>query len=73
MGNTCGNGSQSCDLRFAGADARAWADAAERRLGGGHTKVVKQVLISLRRLTSRSNTVVRFAEIPDIMVLTLKS
>jgi hypothetical protein len=23
MGNTCGNGSQSCDLRFAGADARA--------------------------------------------------
>jgi hypothetical protein len=33
MGNTCGNGSQSCDLRFAGADVHAWADAAERRLG----------------------------------------
>jgi WD40 repeat protein len=46
MGNTCGNGSQSCDLRFAGADARAWADAAERRLGPGHTKVVKQVLVN---------------------------
>jgi hypothetical protein len=46
MGKTCGNGSQSCDLRFAGADARAWADAAERRLTGGHTKVVKQVLVN---------------------------
>jgi WD40 repeat protein len=46
MGNTCGNGSQSCDLRFAGADARAWADAAERRLRSGHLKVVKQVLIN---------------------------
>jgi WD40 repeat protein len=46
MGNTCGNGSQSCDLRFAGADARAWADAAERRLAASHTKVVKQVLIN---------------------------
>jgi Caspase domain/WD domain, G-beta repeat/WD40-like Beta Propeller Repeat len=46
MGNTCGNGSQSCDLRFAGADARAWADAAERRLAGSHIKVVKQVLVN---------------------------
>jgi hypothetical protein len=45
MGNTRGNGSQSCDLR-AGADARAWADAAERRLRTGHTKVVKQVLVN---------------------------
>ena len=45
MGNTCGTGSQSCDLRFAGADARAWADA-ERRLAAGHAKVVKQVLVN---------------------------
>ena len=46
MGNTCGDGTESCDLRFAGADARAWADAAERRLGPGHPKVVKQVLVN---------------------------
>jgi hypothetical protein len=46
MGNTFGNGSQSCDLRFAGADARVWADAAERRLATAHTNVVKQVLVN---------------------------
>jgi WD40 repeat protein len=46
MGNTCGDGTENCDLRFAGADARAWADAAERRLGPGHLKVVKQVLVN---------------------------
>jgi hypothetical protein len=46
MGNTCGNGRQNCDLRFAGADARAWSDATERRLAASHTKVVKQVLVN---------------------------
>jgi WD40 repeat protein len=46
LGDTCGNSSHTCDLHFAVADALAWADAAERRLGPGHGKVVKQALVN---------------------------
>ena len=78
MGNTCGNGSQSCDLRFAGADARAWADAAERRLGSGHTKVVKQVLVNgaddkdaptANNITDAIDALRQSAEDPDTVLL----
>ena len=37
LGNTCGDdGTQSCDLRFAGADARAFAEAMEKGAGPLH-------------------------------------
>jgi WD40 repeat protein len=47
LGDTCGNdGKQSCDLHFAGADAKAFADAMEQRGGPLHEKVVKRVLVN---------------------------
>jgi WD40 repeat protein len=47
LGRTCGpNKDTSCDLQFAGADARRLADAAERRLAPSHAKVVKRVLVN---------------------------
>jgi WD40 repeat protein len=47
LGQTCGrNGDVSCDLRYSGADARRLVEAAERRLGPSHTKVVKRVLVN---------------------------
>lgn len=47
LGNTCGeNGNESCDLNFPGTDARALADAAEKRLVSSHTSVVKRVLVN---------------------------
>ena len=63
LGNTCGDsGTASCDLRFSGADARKLAEAAERRLGPAHTKVVKRVLVNggpvpaMRRPPATSST-----------------
>lgn len=45
LGNRCGpKGKSGCDLRFAGDDARALADAVEQRLGRGHKSTVKRVL-----------------------------
>lgn len=45
LGNRCGRkGKSSCDLRFAGVDARALADTVERRLGPGHKSTVKRIL-----------------------------
>ncbi len=45
LGKRCGQkGKSSCDLRFAGVDARALADTVERRLGPGHKSTVKRVL-----------------------------
>ena len=45
LGNICGeSGAGSCDIKFASADARAWADVVERRIGPSHNKVVKRVL-----------------------------
>jgi hypothetical protein len=47
LGQTCGPmGNASCDLRYSGADARKLVEAAERRLGPAHTKVVKRVLVN---------------------------
>jgi WD40 repeat protein len=47
LGQTCGaTGNGSCDLRYSGADARKWVEAAERRLGPAHSKVVKRTLIN---------------------------
>jgi WD40 repeat protein len=43
LGTMCGG---SCDLRFSVADARALADAVEKRLGPSHTKVVKRLLVN---------------------------
>jgi WD40 repeat protein len=45
LGNHCGEtGTESCDLTSAGADARAFADAVEKRLGPSHQRVRKRVL-----------------------------
>jgi hypothetical protein len=47
LGNACGaSGHESCNLSFAGADARALAEAAEKRLAPSHTNVVKRLLVS---------------------------
>ena len=47
LGNTCGaSGHESCDLSFAGADARALVEAVEKRLAPSHTNVVKRVLVN---------------------------
>jgi WD40 repeat protein len=44
LGNKCGP--HGCDLRFSSADARAFADAMEKRLGPGHDQVEKRVLVN---------------------------
>lgn len=47
LGKVCGSpDGESCDLAFSSADARAFADAVESRLGPGHTRVVKRVLVN---------------------------
>jgi WD40 repeat protein len=47
LGNVCGdNHKQSCDLLFAGADAKAFAGAMEARAGPLHERVVKRVLVN---------------------------
>jgi WD40 repeat protein len=47
LGNSCGDdGKQSCDLHFAGADAKAFAEAMEARGGPLHARVVKRVLVN---------------------------
>ncbi len=47
LGNNCGeDGKQSCDLNFAGADAKAFAEAMEKRAGPLHERVVKRVLVN---------------------------
>jgi WD40 repeat protein len=47
LGNSCGeSGQASCNLRYAGADARALVEAVERRLGPTHKNVVKRVLVN---------------------------
>jgi WD40 repeat protein len=47
LGNVCGDDrKQSCDLSFAGADAKAFADAMEARAGPLHQRVLKRVLIN---------------------------
>ncbi len=45
LGNHCGStGDLSCDLKFAGADAKAFAAAAERQIGRSHAQIVKRIL-----------------------------
>ncbi len=47
LGSSCGkSGQEPCDLNYAGADARLLVQAIERRLGPGHTKVIKRVLVN---------------------------
>src|SRR5262249_43500264 len=47
LGKSCGaSGQESCDLSFAGADARAFARAAEERLSPSHAKLVQRVLVN---------------------------
>jgi WD40 repeat protein len=47
LGTMCGErGGESCDLNFSGADARAFADALEKRLGPAHNRVEKRVLVN---------------------------
>jgi WD40 repeat protein len=47
LGESCGQfGTASCDLNFPSADARAIADAMEKRLGPAHNGVVKRVLVN---------------------------
>ena len=44
LGNFCGD--EGCDLSYSVADARKLAEAVEQRLGPGHKKVVKRVLVN---------------------------
>ena len=44
LGTLCG--AAGCDLRYSVADARKLAEAVERRLGPGHSRVVKRVLVN---------------------------
>jgi WD40 repeat protein len=46
LGNHCGNGWQSCDLTYSGADARALVEAIETRLAPAHEKVIKRLLVN---------------------------
>ena len=47
LGNVCGaNGKESCDLDYAGIDAKKLADAVEKRLGPTHQRVSKRVLVN---------------------------
>src|SRR5262249_49369454 len=47
LGNTCGfRSNESCDLRYSGADARAFAAAIEKRLRPEHDKVVERLLVN---------------------------
>ena len=47
LGLICGDdGAQSCDLRYAGADAKVFADAMEKDAGLLHDHVVKRVLVN---------------------------
>jgi WD40 repeat protein len=47
LGSTCGkSGQEPCDLNYAGADARLLTQAIESRLGPGHTKVIRRVLVN---------------------------
>ncbi len=47
LGENCGRlGTSSCDLSFPSADARAIADAVEKRLGPAHNGVVRRVLVN---------------------------
>jgi WD40 repeat protein len=50
LGNVCGEDSkESCDLDYAGTDASKLADAVEKRLGPGHARVSKRVLVNGRK------------------------
>ena len=43
----CGaNGNSSCDLSFAGADARAFAETVEQQMGSQHRQVTKRILVN---------------------------
>ncbi len=44
LGNLCGN--RGCDLRAPGADARKFAEAVEKRMGFGHQRIAKRVLVN---------------------------
>lgn len=44
LGDACG--SAGCDLKYSVADARRLAEAIEKRLGPGHSRVVKRVLVN---------------------------
>ena len=47
LGNACGkDGKQPCDLTYSSADARRLVEAIERRLGAGHTNVIKRILVN---------------------------
>jgi WD40 repeat protein len=44
LGDTCGGA--SCNLRYPVADARTLGEAIERRLGPGHSRVARRVLVN---------------------------
>jgi hypothetical protein len=47
MPKTCGpKENEPCDLAFAGADAKAFAETVEKQMGGQHARVVKRVLFN---------------------------
>ena len=46
LGNTCGRRHAAATCKYSGADARRLAEAVEKRLGPGHSQVVKRVLVN---------------------------
>ena len=47
MPQVCGpDKNQQCDLRYAGADAKSFAETIEKQMGGQHQHVVKRVLFN---------------------------
>jgi uncharacterized caspase-like protein len=46
LGNTCGDGTGTCDLKFAGADAKRLTEVVEKRMGPGHSQIIKRLLVN---------------------------
>ena len=62
----CGkSGKEPCNLRYSGADAAAFADAAQRRLGPSHAKVVAKVLVNSDLPDAQAPTANNIAEALD--------
>jgi uncharacterized caspase-like protein len=46
LGNTCGAGDGTCDLKYAGADAKRLTEVVEKRMGPSHSQVIKRLLVN---------------------------
>jgi hypothetical protein len=68
LGESCGTfGTSSCDLNFPSADARAVADAMEKRLGPAHNGVTKRVLVNGAAQESDQPTAANILDAIDLL------